>query len=108
MVAHGKGVEAFRAQNIKDSKIGIVIDIWKRHAITNSPEDIALMVDEDERNWKFYCDPILAGRYSDYILEHLEKEGTLMQMHPHDFELTSQPIDYFGLNTNGLVAAERM
>ena len=56
------------------------------------------MVDQDERNWKFYCDPILAGKYSDYILEHLEKEGTLMEMKPHDFELTSQPLDYFGLN----------
>ncbi len=98
LVAHGKGVEAFRALNPKDSKIGIVIDIWKRHALTNSPEDIALMIDEDERNWKFYTDPILAGRYSDYILEHLEKEGTLMKMEPHDFELTAQPLDFFGLN----------
>jgi beta-glucosidase len=98
LVAHGKGVEAFRAHNLKDSKIGVVIDIWKRHALTSSPEDIALMIDQDERNWKFYCDPILAGKYSDYILEHLEKEGTLMEMHPHDFELTSQPLDYFGLN----------
>ena len=97
LVAHGKGVEAFRAHNLK-SQIGVVIDIWKRHALTNSPEDIALMIDQDERNWKFYCDPILAGRYSDYILEHLEKEGTLMEMHPHDFELTSLPLDYFGLN----------
>ena len=97
LVAHGKGVEAFRAHNLK-SKIGIVIDVWKRHALTDSPEDIALTVDQDERNWKFYCDPILAGKYSDYILEHLEKEGTLMEMHPHDFELTSLPLDYFGLN----------
>ena len=98
LVAHGKGVEAFRALAPKNSQIGIVIDIWKRHALTDSPEDIAMMIDQDERNWKFYCDPILAGRYSDYILSHLEQEGTLMKMEPHDFELTSLPIDYFGLN----------
>ena len=98
LVAHGKGVEAFRAVNPRDSQIGVVIDIWKRHALTNSPEDIALMIDEDERNWKFYTDPILAGHYSDYILEHLEKEGTLMKMEPRDFELTGQPLDFFGLN----------
>ena len=98
LVAHGKGVEAFRAVNPKNAKIGVVIDVWKRHALTDSPEDIALMIDQDERNWKFYTDPILGGKYSDYILEHLEKEGTLMQMEPHDFELTSQPLDYFGLN----------
>ena len=98
LVAHGRGVEAFRAENREDSKIGVVIDIWKRHAITNSLEDLALVRDEDERNWKFYCDPIFAGRYSDYILEKLSQEGTLMEMHPHDFELTSQKLDYFGLN----------
>ncbi len=98
LVAHGKGVEAFRALNPTQSEIGVVIDIWKRHALTDSPEDIALMIDQDERNWKFYCDPILAGHYSDYILEHLAAEGTLMQMEPHDFDLTSQPLDFFGLN----------
>lgn len=98
LVAHGKGVEAFRANNLKDSKIGVVIDIWKRFAITDSPEDAALVIDEDERNWKFYCDPILAGKYSDYIIDKLTKEGTLMKMEPHDFELTSLPIDFFGLN----------
>jgi beta-glucosidase len=107
LVAHGKGVEAFRALNPKNSKIGIVIDIWKRHALTDSPEDIALMIDEDERNWKFYTDPILAGRYSDYILEHLEKEGTLMKMEPHDFELTGQPLDFFGLNVYNRVTVTR-
>ncbi len=98
LVAHGKGVEAFRALNPEHAQIGVVIDIWKRHALTDSPEDIALMVDEDERNWKFYCDPILAGHYSDYILEHLAAEGTLMKMEPHDFALTAQPLDFFGLN----------
>lgn len=98
LVAHGKGVEAFRANNIKNSQIGIVIDVWKRHAITDSIEDAKLVIDQDERNWKFYCDPVLAGHYSDYILEKLSQEGTLMKMEPHDFELTSIPIDFFGLN----------
>lgn len=98
LVAHGKAVEAFRANNIKDSKIGVVIDIWKRFAITDSAEDAALVIDEDERNWKFYCDPILAGKYSDYIIDKLTKEGTLMEMKSSDFELTSLPIDFFGLN----------
>jgi beta-glucosidase len=107
LVAHGKGVEAFRALDPPNSQIGIVIDIWKRHALTSSPEDIALMVDEDERNWKFYTDPILTGRYSDYILDRLTQEGTLMRMEPHDFELTSQPLDFFGLNVYNRVTVTR-
>lgn len=98
LVAHGKGVEAFRAVADKSAKVGVVIDVWKRHALSNSPEDKALEMDQDERNWKFYVDPILAGHYSDYIIKKLTEEGTLMQMQPHDFELTSQPLDFFGLN----------
>lgn len=98
LVAHGKGVQAFRAIQSTGAQIGVVIDIWKRHALTDSEEDHALMVDQDERNWKFYTDPILAGHYSDYILEHLEREGTLMQIQPDDYALMSQPLDFFGLN----------
>jgi beta-glucosidase len=107
LVAHGKGVQAFRAHNLKGGKIGIVIDIWKRHALTDSPEDLACVIDADERNWKFYTDPILAGRYSDYLLENLEKEGTLMKMEENDFHLTSQPIDFFGLNVYNRVTVTK-
>ena len=98
LVAHGKAVEAFRAAGLKDSKIGVVIDIWKRHPAHDTPEDWAIVRDEDETNWKFYCDPILAGHYSDYIIDKFTREGTLMDMKPCDFELTSQKLDYFGLN----------
>ena len=56
------------------------------------------MRDQDERNWKFYTDPIFAGHYSDYILHTLEQEGTLMHIGPQDYALMSQPLDYYGLN----------
>lgn len=98
LVAHGKGVEAFRSFGFKESKIGVVIDIWKRHAVTDSLDDKMMVIDQDERNWKFYCDPILGGRYSDYIIDKLTQEGTLMQMEDEDFRLMKLPIDYFGLN----------
>ncbi len=98
LVAHGKGVQAFRAANLKNAKLGIVIDIWKRHPVTDSAEDAALVRDQDERNWKFYTDPVFAGHYSDYILEALEKEGTLMRIFPGDYELMHQPLDYYGMN----------
>jgi beta-glucosidase len=98
LVAHGKGIEAFRSFGFKDSKIGIVIDIWKRHALTSSLEDKQMIIDEDERNWKFYTDPVFTGHYSDYIISKLEKEGTLMNIVEGDLKLISQQIDYFGLN----------
>lgn len=98
LTAHGNAVRAFRAENLKNSKIGIVIDMWKRHALTDSAEDKALEIDQDERNWKFYYDPVLTGKYSDYILKKLEEENTLMDIHEGDLKMANAPLDYFGLN----------
>ena len=53
---------------------------------------------EDEDNWKFYCDRVFAGRYSDYILDRFSREGTMMQIGPDDMRLGALPIDFYGLN----------
>ena len=107
LVAHGKGVEAFRSHNLKNSEIGIVVDIWKRHALTDSEEDKALVIDQDERNWKFYLDPVFAGKYSDYILNKLSEEGTLMDIKDGDYALTSQKLDFYGLNVYNRVMVSK-
>lgn len=97
LTAHGAGVEAFRASGAK-GKIGVVIDIWKRIPATDDPADAALALDEDEENWKFYCDRVFRGRHSDYILKKFESEGTLMEMRDEDFRLGALPLDFYGLN----------
>ena len=106
LVAHGAAVDAFRASDAVGD-IGIVIDIWKRHAITDSDEDKALVIDEDERNWKFYTDPVLGGGYSDYILTHLQNEGTLMDIYDGDLDLMHRPIDFYGLNVYNRVPVSK-
>ncbi|MBO4423453.1 MAG: family 1 glycosylhydrolase [Clostridia bacterium] len=97
LVAHGEAVDAFRASGAKGD-VGIVIDVWKRHALRDTEEDRRLVIDEDERNWKFYTDPVLGGRYSDYLLSHLQSEGTLMDIYDGDLEKIHRPIDFYGLN----------
>lgn len=106
LVAHGAAVKAFRASH-SIGKIGVVIDIWKRHALTDSPEDIALAAEEDENNWKFYTDPIFAGRYSDFILNKMQSEGTMPDIRDGDLALTSCPIDYYGLNVYNRVTVTK-
>ena len=106
LVAHGAAVDAFRASKATGD-IGIVIDIWKRHAIRDTEEDRALVIDEDERNWKFYTDPVLGGGYSDYILSHLASEGTLMDIYDGDIELMHRPIDFYGLNVYNRVPVSK-
>ena len=97
MTASGAAVEAFRESG-KKGEIGVVIDVWKRIPMTDSPEDRLLAMDEDEENWKFYTDRLLGHRYSDYILDKFAREGTLMDMCDEDFRLTALPIDFYGLN----------
>jgi len=97
LVSHGRAVQAYRESGRK-APIGIVIDVWKRHPLTDSEADRQMVIDQDERNWKFYCDPVFTGRYSDYILNALEKEGTIMEIKPGDLEAIHAPIDYYGLN----------
>ncbi len=97
MTASGAGVEAFRASGAK-GEIGVVIDIWKRFPLTDDPEDLELVMDEDEENWKFYTDRLLGTGYSSYILDKFAREGTLMDMEDEDFRLTNLPIDFYGMN----------
>ena len=107
LVAHGKAVKAFRSVAPPENQIGIIMDIWKRYPLRNVPEDIALAKEEDETNWKFYLDPVLTGQYSDYIIEKLTREGILMDIGPHDLELISTPLDFFGVNIyNRVVVSE--
>lgn len=99
LLAHGEGVKAFRAVNPKDSKIGIVIDIWNRHPARPDDEgDIAIAKRDNEESYLFYMNPILKGRYSDYILDKMQKDGTMPKIMEGDLDLISSPIDYFGCN----------
>lgn len=98
LVAHGHGVEAFRACADRSSAIGIVIDIWKRYPSVPTRAALEMVKDEDERNWKFYTDPVLGKGYSDYILNALEREGTLMDIQEEDYRYMQTPIDFYGLN----------
>ena len=107
LVAHGKAVQAFRSFGFSDSQIGIVIDIWKRHALTDSEEDQKLAMAEDEDNWKFYTDAVFAGAHSDFILEKLAREGTLMDIHDGDMALCSAPIDFYGMNIYNRVVVSK-
>lgn len=99
LLAHGKAVERFRASANKNSKIGIVVDIWHNHpARPNDPEDVALALRKNEESYRFFLNPIFKGRYTDYILKLMQEEKTMPYMEDSDFDLIHQKLDFFGLN----------
>ena len=76
LLAHGRGVQAFRAAG-SPGEIGIVLDIWKRHPATASSADVALANEGDDDGFRFFLDAFRSGGYSDRIRSRLEAAGKM-------------------------------
>ncbi len=99
LVAHGKAVQAFRAKNLKNSKVGVAIDIWNRVPLdTNSAEDVATAERANENAHRYFLNPIIKGKYTDYITAQMQREGTTPKILDGDMHTISEPLDFFGLN----------
>ena len=106
LLAHARGVEAFRSINPKKSQIGIVVDIWRQYPKNpDNPADVQAAYDGNERTYRSYLDPIFKGSYSDYLLDCMAKENSMPDIRRGDMERISAPIDFFGLNCYNRVIA---
>ncbi|MDC7286409.1 GH1 family beta-glucosidase [Blautia schinkii] len=99
LLAHGEGVRRFREENMKDGKIGIVVDVWKHHPLRPENEaDCALAELENEKTYRSYLHPVFKGGYTSALLNYMEANHCMPDMQEGDFELIRQPLDFFGLN----------
>lgn len=99
LLAHGEGVQRFREENIKESKIGIVVDIWNHHPLRPYvKEDVDLAELENEKSYCSYLNPIFKGCYSESLLQYMNKNNCMPDIKDGDMEKISKPIDFFGLN----------
>ncbi|PZF83660.1 beta-glucosidase [Jiangella anatolica] len=98
LLAHGRGVEAFRASGDPDAEIGVVIDIWKRHPARPTVADHDAVERGEDETFRFFLDPLLLGGYRDRLVRRLTERGVMPETRPEDFELITTPVDYLGLN----------
>ena len=99
LLAHAEGVKRFREEHLKDSRIGIVVDIWNHHPYrAGNAEDLALAELENEKTYRSYLNPILKGGYTDALIHYMEENHCMPEVREGDFERISRPIDFFGLN----------
>lgn len=99
LLAHGEGVQRFREENLKDAKIGIVVDIWNHHPLRpDNQEDCQLAELENEKTYRSYLNPIFHGCYTDALLSYMRENNCLPQMQEGDMRKISQKLDFFGMN----------
>jgi len=105
MLAHGRGVEAFRAAG-SPGEIGIALDIWKREPATDSAEDLHLAQQGEDDGFRYFLDLLRGGGFSDRLLVRLETEGVAPDMREGDQEVIEAPVDYLGLNVYSRVVVD--
>jgi beta-glucosidase len=97
MLAHGQAVREFRRSG-RSGKIGIVVDVWKRHPLTDSEGDRALALRDEDDSFRFFFSELFGGGLNQRTVERLTADGTLPDIRPGDAELAAEPIDFLGIN----------
>ncbi len=100
LLAHGTAIDALRAEGAKN--LGIVLNLEKSEAASDSPEDLMALDYGDALFNRWYLDGVFKGRYPELLT------GKLAQYLPDgfekDMEVVSRPLDWLGINyyTRGL------
>jgi beta-glucosidase len=105
--AHGRGVQAFRAE-ARAGQIGLVVNLEPKDPATTSAEDAKAAQRGDAYMNRQYLDPVFKGHYPE------EMKDIFGQAWPEfpadDFTLIGQKIDFLGINyyTRGVVRDDPM
>lgn len=95
MVGHGMAVQAIRADQ-PNANVGIVFSLSPAEPETNSPADVEAAQRSWERDSGWFLDPILKAHYPAGAWK--ERGNLVPDVKPGDFALTSQKLDFVGVN----------
>jgi beta-glucosidase len=95
LLAHGFGVERLRAA-APESRVGIVLNFTPVEAGTDSEADRAEAARIDDRDNRWYVEPIAGLGYPEHSDLHLRWDRR--EVHDGDLELIAAPIDVLGVN----------
>ncbi len=98
LLGHGLAVQAFRAANISDGKIGAAMNVSPVYPIDDTPAAQAAAVIQDGLENRLYLDPMIHGYYPADMLEHIGDLGLKAAIQPGDLATINQPLDILGIN----------
>jgi beta-glucosidase len=94
MLAHGAGVQAYRATG--KHQIGLVVNIEPKYPASASDTDLAATRRAEAYMNRQYIEPAVHGRYPQELADVFGDAWP--QWPPQDLELIRQPLDYIGVN----------
>jgi beta-glucosidase len=102
MRAHGRGVQAYRAESRK-GQIGLVVNLEPKDAATDSREDRDAAQRGDAYMNRQYLDPVFLGKYPEEMTDIFGNAWP--EFSDEDMKLIGQKIDFLGINyyTRGVV-----
>lgn len=99
MIAHAKAVEVFRTSNVKDGKVGIILNLTPSYPRSQNPADLEASRITDLFFNRSFLDPAVLGEYPLELVELLEKHGQLPTTEKGDRELLrDNTADILGVN----------
>lgn len=99
MVAHAKAVEAFRTFDIKEGKIGIILNLTPSYPRSQNPADLKASRIADLFFNRSFLDPAVLGEYPEELIEILREHGQLPMTENGDRELIkANTADILGVN----------
>jgi len=99
LLSHGAAVEAFRKCNLRDSKVGITLNLTPAVPFTRSREDVEAVSRSDGLANRWFLDPVFKASYPGDMKEVLGKlVGDLDFIRDGDLQRISNGIDFLGVN----------
>jgi beta-glucosidase len=94
--AHATAVLAFRAWNVPDSRIGLVVNLDRKYPASDSEQDTVAAQRFHAYGNEHYLDPVFFGAYPDGLREIFD--DAWVEWPAADMKLIRQPIDFLGVN----------
>lgn len=93
-MSHGLATQIIRNE-VKDAKVGIVINVTPAVPATNSPEDVAAAELADSFDNKWFLNPVFGQPYPADVIEKIEMTPDIQG---GDMDLIAQDLDFLGIN----------
>ena len=98
-LASSKAIAAFKKLQLKDAKIGIILNLTPLYPASQEPEDVQAARYADLFSNRLFMDASVNGAFPQELVELYEKEGVLWETTPEELAIIREnTIDELGVN----------